>query len=350
MSLTKELEYWPEGILAARIPANNNVRTIQALVLSSALSATTAAQPSTPNDLDVYILPASPTGTQWSGFSEGDIVIFYMDTWTAFAPYEGLRKCVLDEGTDGEDWQYLGGSWATAAGGSGSGGATVGVQYVAETGSTADSDPGPGLLKWNNATQASATVLFLDDDTSDGVSLTSWWTALDSGGFCYLQHATVQDTWQIWEITTVTDATGYVKLAVTLIANGGSFADGDPMLITLEQGQIAPPASRDTVSTLATSGSVAINFALGDYFTLALAGNVSGFTFSNLPGSGKGGSLVIQITQDTTSRTVAWPASFKWAGGVPSPVSTASGAKDLLAITTHDNGTTWNATLAKAFA
>jgi hypothetical protein len=107
---------------------------------------------------------------------------------------------------------------------------------------------------------------------------------------------------------------------------------------------------RNTVSALSTSGSVAIDYALGDYFTLALAGNVSGFTFSNLPGSGKGASLMVRITQDSTPRTVAWPASFKWEGGSAGVVSTGSGAVDVLAITTFDNGTTWDATLAKAFA
>jgi hypothetical protein len=109
-------------------------------------------------------------------------------------------------------------------------------------------------------------------------------------------------------------------------------------------------SSRNTVSALSTSGSVDIDYALGDYFTLALAGNVSGFTFSNLPGSGKGATLMIRITQDSTARTVAWPASFKWAGASAGSVSTASGAVDLLAITTFDNGTTWLATLAKTFA
>ena len=59
---------------------------------------------------------------------------------------------------------------------------------------------------------------------------------------------------------------------------------------------------------------------------------------------------MIRITQDSTPRTVGWPASFKWAGGVPGAVSTASGAVDVLAITTFDNGTNWQATLAKAFA
>ena len=107
---------------------------------------------------------------------------------------------------------------------------------------------------------------------------------------------------------------------------------------------------RNTVSALATSGSVAVDYDLGDYFTLALSGNVSTFTFSNPPGSGKGATLMIRITQDSTPRTVTWPASFKWAGGVAGAVSTGSGAVDLLAITTFDNGTTWDATLAKAFA
>lgn len=112
----------------------------------------------------------------------------------------------------------------------------------------------------------------------------------------------------------------------------------------------AKAQDRRTVSALATSGSVGIDVSLGDYFTLALTGNVSTFTFSNLPGSGKGATLMVRITQDATPRTVGWPASFKWAAGVAGVVSTGSGAVDLLAITTFDNGTTWDATLAKAFS
>jgi hypothetical protein len=112
----------------------------------------------------------------------------------------------------------------------------------------------------------------------------------------------------------------------------------------------AAGAGRSASSALATSGSVAIDYDLGDYFTLALAGNVSTFTFSNLPGSGNGATLMVRITQDSTPRTVGWPASFKWAGGVAAAVSTGSGAVDVLAITTFDNGTSWQATLAKAFA
>lgn len=114
---------------------------------------------------------------------------------------------------------------------------------------------------------------------------------------------------------------------------------------------VANTSDRSTVSVVTPSaGTATFNYALGDYFTLAPTANVTTIAFSNLPGSGHGASLLIYFTQDSTPRTVAWPASFKWAGGVAGAVSTGSGAKDIIAITTFDNGTTWNATIAKAFA
>lgn len=108
---------------------------------------------------------------------------------------------------------------------------------------------------------------------------------------------------------------------------------------------------RSAVSVLTpSSGVVNIDCSLGDYFTLAPTANVTSITFSNLPASGKAYSLMIRFTQDSTARTVAWPASFKWAGGAAGAVSTGSGAIDVLAITTFNQGTSWHATLAKAFA
>jgi archaellum component FlaF (FlaF/FlaG flagellin family) len=110
-------------------------------------------------------------------------------------------------------------------------------------------------------------------------------------------------------------------------------------------------SDRSTVTAVTpSSGTATFDYSLGDYFTLAPTANVTTLAFSNLPGAGHGASLMIRFTQDSTPRTVTWPASFKWAGGVAPSVSTASGAVDLLAITTFDNGTTWRATLTKAFA
>lgn len=109
--------------------------------------------------------------------------------------------------------------------------------------------------------------------------------------------------------------------------------------------------SSDAVTVVTPASGVAtIDLSLGDYYTLAPTANVTSIVFTNLPGSGKGATKMVRFTQDTTPRTVAWPASFKWAGGTAGAVSTVSGAIDVLAITTFDNGTTWDATLAKAFA
>lgn len=108
----------------------------------------------------------------------------------------------------------------------------------------------------------------------------------------------------------------------------------------------------DPVTALAIStGVVAINCALGDYFTLSVTANVTSITFSNLPGAGKAQTLMVKLVQDATgSRTISWPSSFKWANGVTGVVSTPANSVDVLALTTFNQGTTWNVTLAKAFA
>jgi len=114
---------------------------------------------------------------------------------------------------------------------------------------------------------------------------------------------------------------------------------------------IAGAVDRSTVSALSVSAGVCnIDCSLGDYFTLAPTANITSITFSNLPAAGHAMTLMIRFTQDSTARTVAWPSSFKWAGGSAGAVSTGSGAKDVIALTTFDQGTTWNATIAKAFA
>lgn len=254
MSAAPILESWPEGITAARIPANNNVRLLQALLINPAISVSTSVQPGSPIEGDVYIVGPAPSGSNWALFAEGDVAIYYADTWTAYEPIDGLEKFVLDEG---ENWQYIAdssGGWQASGGGGGS-------------------------ASWGGITGTLS-------------SQTDLQAALD---------AKAQD--------------------------------------------------RRTVTAVTPAAGVAtINCALGDYFTLAPTANVTSIVFSNLPGSGKGISLMILFTQDSSPRSVAMPSSFKWAGGVAGVVSTGSGAKDVIALTSFDNGTTWDATIAKAFA
>jgi len=104
---------------------------------------------------------------------------------------------------------------------------------------------------------------------------------------------------------------------------------------------------RSIVTAVTSSGGVlALNYALGDYFTVSLTENITLITFSNLPGSGKGCSLMLRITQDSTPRTVAWPGSFVFTSGSEDAVATGSGDVSIMAISTFNNGTVWHATMA----
>lgn len=108
-------------------------------------------------------------------------------------------------------------------------------------------------------------------------------------------------------------------------------------------------ADRSTVTSVSSSsGVVTLNYALGDYFTLTLTENVTSWVISNPPGAGKGFTLMVQITQDSTPRTVADPGTT--AGGTAIGVSTGSGDIDVLAITSFDNGTTLRSSIAKDFS
>ena len=105
-------------------------------------------------------------------------------------------------------------------------------------------------------------------------------------------------------------------------------------------------AARDAVTALATSGSVNIDCALGDFFTLGLTGNVTALTFTNLPATGRAVSLAIRIRQDGTgSRTFALPASFRATAGSDTAIQTAANAWTLLTITTFDQGARWEYTM-----
>ena len=106
-------------------------------------------------------------------------------------------------------------------------------------------------------------------------------------------------------------------------------------------------SENNTVSELSiASGVVNIDCALGNYFTLALTADVTNITFSNLPGAGKGASIMIRITQGSPARSLEFPASMRWEGPPPT-ISSVSASVDLLALTTFESGAIWDATLSK---
>lgn len=159
-----DFDTWPTGIASASIPANNNVRRMEILT-GPVISATTTAEPGSPQERDIYIIPAGATGTSWATFDDDDIVIYYEATWTAFQPFNGLRKYVVDQGTD---WQYIGdsvGSWAEA----GSGGAGGAPPVVTESGTSLTADD-TNAGNYTRFTSSSAKTYTFDDAETYAVS------------------------------------------------------------------------------------------------------------------------------------------------------------------------------------
>lgn len=122
----------------------------------------------------------------------------------------------------------------------------------------------------------------------------------------------------------------------------GKFKDGDGVThyndLPYEGQTVGDAVTALTIS----SGVVNIDCSKGDYFTLSLTANVTSITFSNVPASGRGQSIMIRVQQDATgSRTVALPTSFKAIAGSDTAIQAAANAYTIIAATTFDQGARW---------
>jgi len=117
-------------------------------------------------------------------------------------------------------------------------------------------------------------------------------------------------------------------------------------------GSVAAVTNTAVTAVTSIGGVLTIDCSLGDYFTTTLFENITSIVYTNTAGVGFGMSKFIQITQDnTTARTVALPSSkYKTSGGAALTVSTTLGDRDDLALTSLNNGTTWDAVLSKAYS
>ena len=113
------------------------------------------------------------------------------------------------------------------------------IRYLWAT-DTANTDPGNGLIKGNNATQTSITELRLDLLDTAGVSWATPLAAIAGStntthrGYVQITHAADPTKWLLFNLTARTAATGYERLTVT--SAGGStaspFVANDPVIFS----------------------------------------------------------------------------------------------------------------------
>jgi len=99
------------------------------------------------------------------------------------------------------------------------GGASVSFSWRFST-STAEADPGNARLRFDNATPASVTALFVDDFDTAGIDVSGILNALPVGTRVYLQEQGVSGSFLIGTTTAITDNTGWFKIELTVTDSG----------------------------------------------------------------------------------------------------------------------------------
>ena len=106
------LPYLAVGQAQKHVTVNESLRRLDALVQLLVVSATTSAQPASPADGAVYIVPSGKSGAQWSAYANWSLGYYRDGAWEQITPREGWLAFVQD--TD-LMLHYTGAAWALFA-------------------------------------------------------------------------------------------------------------------------------------------------------------------------------------------------------------------------------------------
>ena len=133
-----------------------------------------------------------------------------------------------------------GSTGSTGAAGSDGTDGVGGLLYTFST-TTSDADPGAGVIRLNNGTLGSVSEIYIDDSTAasgnpDVSAFLLTWddsTQTSDRGQVTITKKSAQQNFATYKISGAsTDASGYVKLAVTHVVSNGSFSNSDAVLVS----------------------------------------------------------------------------------------------------------------------
>ena len=105
------LPYLAVGQAQKHVTVNETLRRLDAVVQLSVVSASTTAEPGSPTDGAVYIVPSGKSGASWSSFANWSLGYYRDGAWEQVSPREGWLAYVKD--TDlllhytGSTWQLF---------------------------------------------------------------------------------------------------------------------------------------------------------------------------------------------------------------------------------------------------
>ncbi|MEM9043524.1 MAG: DUF2793 domain-containing protein [Pseudomonadota bacterium] len=166
----------------------------------SVISRSTVAEPGSPSEGDLYIVPASATGANWAG-QDGDLAFFINAAWEFMTPFEGWRFWVNDENLK---TIFDGTSWITESSGGGgitfTRGATITADYTLTAGDLAggvyreiDASSGPVTITVPDGIDGAPFEFARIDATANAVAFAAGGSAtLDARG----GTLSINDQWQ----------------------------------------------------------------------------------------------------------------------------------------------------------
>lgn len=267
--------------------ANKYITHNQALaqleaVTVRALSRTTAAEPVSPAEGDVYILPASPTGTDWSNYAQNDVAYYFSGAWHSYTPAAGLPLWVTDAA---EFVVYDGSAWGVVPAQVGDG--SLGIGKLSDFDEDASITKGltwgwqAGRVRNDNAvTDVAAGTLTLTASTTNYVEVTpAGNVSANTSGFTAgriplrtvitgasaITRSTDRRTW----VTAASGGSGSASISdfsqdtasttgLTFAYNGGNLRNGSTV-IPIASGTVTLTASTTNYIEIDSSGAVSIN-------------------------------------------------------------------------------------------
>lgn len=145
--------------------------------------------------------------------------------------------------------------------------------------SIVDADPGTGEFRMNNATPASVTYLYLSKTSQQGINVANVLLDLTAGSEIQLIQKSDVLRYLIGEVVSITDATDYVKVEITITDSGTLFASGSEIMSSIfyEQAESVGDITRAMINPAVGSGALVINYSLKNeaWATLLGGGGVS---------------------------------------------------------------------------
>lgn len=130
-------------------------------------------------------------------------------------------------------------------------------------------------------------------------------------------------SWEVGGVTVTVTAAELNKLDNATFTTG---AGGD---MTLNDA-----VYEKAVSVTSSSGAATLDAQSATHFIHTLTEDVT-YTFSNPASSGYVTTFTLVVTQDSTARSITWPASVRWSAGEEPALTPTSGAVDIFVFTNY---------------